>query len=126
MLAQARLHEERMRRDGERELREHEEHRDEIRAHLAHVRATLASLTGREGSPSYLAVGTPRSRNAPPSQRPALPVSCRVPGSGAGPRQVVRFRAVRAFRHRRARAPSRRRGSRRRASSLRRNRRRGT
>ncbi|CAG6399381.1 cellulose-binding protein [Streptomyces cocklensis] len=52
MLSQARLHEERVRRDSERSLRAHEEHRDEIRAHLAHVRATLASLTGREGSPS--------------------------------------------------------------------------
>jgi hypothetical protein len=26
---------------------EHEQRRDEIRAHLAHIRATLASLTGR-------------------------------------------------------------------------------
>jgi DivIVA domain-containing protein len=47
LLAQARAHEERVRREAERSLREHEQHRDEIRAHLAHVRATLAGLTGR-------------------------------------------------------------------------------
>ncbi|NUS17287.1 MAG: hypothetical protein HOY69_38820, partial [Streptomyces sp.] len=51
MLAQARMHEERVRRESERSLREHEEHRDEIRAHLAHVRATLASITGRDPRP---------------------------------------------------------------------------
>jgi cell division septum initiation protein DivIVA len=47
LLAQARVHEERIRLESERSLREHERHRDEIRAHLAHVRSTLAALTGR-------------------------------------------------------------------------------
>lgn len=51
MLAQARLHEEHVRRDSERTLRAHEEHRDEIRAHLAHIRTTLATLTGRHIAP---------------------------------------------------------------------------
>lgn len=47
LLAQARAREDRVRGEGDRELREHERHRDEIRSHLAHVRAALASLTGR-------------------------------------------------------------------------------
>jgi hypothetical protein len=54
MLAQARVHEDRVRRDSERVLREHQERRDEIRAHLAHIRATLASLTGRDPRPPAL------------------------------------------------------------------------
>jgi DivIVA domain-containing protein len=47
LIAQARAQEERVRREAERALREHEQHRDDIRAHLAHIRTTLAALTGR-------------------------------------------------------------------------------
>ena len=47
ILAQARATEERIGRDSERELREHEARREEIKAHLAHVRTSLATLTGR-------------------------------------------------------------------------------
>jgi DivIVA domain-containing protein len=52
MLAQARVHEERTRREAERALRAHEQHRDDIRAHLAHIRATLGQLTGRTQLPA--------------------------------------------------------------------------
>ena len=46
LLAEARHHEERIRREAERVLREHEQHRDQVRAHLAHIKSTLATLTG--------------------------------------------------------------------------------
>jgi DivIVA domain-containing protein len=62
LLAAARAREEALRQDSERALREHEQHRDEIRAHLSHVRSTLAALTGRT-LPS----------DGPPSSPPTLP-----------------------------------------------------
>jgi hypothetical protein len=47
LLAEARLRAERVERETERILREHETARDEMRAHMAHVRSSLAALTGR-------------------------------------------------------------------------------
>ncbi|MCG7527623.1 cellulose-binding protein, partial [Streptomyces sp. OfavH-34-F] len=47
LLAQARVREERVVRETERILREHEEGREEVQAHMAHVRSSLAALTGR-------------------------------------------------------------------------------
>ncbi|WP_367138101.1 MULTISPECIES: cellulose-binding protein [Streptomyces] len=47
LIAQARVREERIVRDMERNLREHEERREELRAHMAHVRHSLAALTGK-------------------------------------------------------------------------------
>ncbi|AXG79690.1 cellulose-binding protein [Streptomyces paludis] len=47
LMAQARVRAERVMRDTERLVREHEETREEMRAHMAHVRNSLAALTGR-------------------------------------------------------------------------------
>ncbi|MBK3586148.1 cellulose-binding protein, partial [Streptomyces sp. MBT57] len=47
VLSQARVREERIVRETERVLREHEEGREEVQAHMAHVRSSLAALTGR-------------------------------------------------------------------------------
>ncbi|MFI1255664.1 cellulose-binding protein [Streptomyces netropsis] len=47
LLAQARVREERINRETERLLREHEERREELRSHMAHVRHSLAALTGK-------------------------------------------------------------------------------
>ncbi|MEV7950061.1 cellulose-binding protein [Streptomyces rubiginosohelvolus] len=47
LLAEARFREERVVRETERILREHEEGREEVQAHMAHVRSSLAALTGR-------------------------------------------------------------------------------
>ncbi|WP_181143645.1 cellulose-binding protein [Streptomyces cinnamoneus] len=47
VIAQARVREERIARDTERVLREHEERREELRSHMAHVRHSLAALTGK-------------------------------------------------------------------------------
>ncbi|MFJ9040471.1 cellulose-binding protein [Streptomyces sp. NPDC102406] len=47
LLARARAQEEKITRETERLLREHDEARDELRAHMDHVRNSLASLTGR-------------------------------------------------------------------------------
>ncbi|WKK21488.1 cellulose-binding protein [Streptomyces olivoreticuli] len=47
LIAQARVREERIVRDTERVLREHEERREELRSHMAHVRHSLAALTGK-------------------------------------------------------------------------------
>ncbi|MFJ5632521.1 DivIVA domain-containing protein [Streptomyces goshikiensis] len=47
LVAAARVREERVGRETERILREHEESGDEMRAHMDHVRSSLAALTGR-------------------------------------------------------------------------------
>ncbi|WP_189278209.1 cellulose-binding protein [Streptomyces atratus] len=47
LIAAARVREERVVRETERILREHEEGREEVQAHMAHVRNSLAALTGR-------------------------------------------------------------------------------
>ncbi|MGW1090773.1 cellulose-binding protein [Streptomyces sp. NPDC002596] len=47
LIAAARVREERVIRETERILREHEEGREEVQAHMAHVRNSLAALTGR-------------------------------------------------------------------------------
>ncbi|MEU0634444.1 cellulose-binding protein [Streptomyces sp. NPDC005989] len=47
LIAAARVSEERVVRETERIVREHEEGRDEVQAHMAHVRNSLAALTGR-------------------------------------------------------------------------------
>ncbi|GAA3059780.1 hypothetical protein FHS39_003839 [Streptomyces olivoverticillatus] len=47
VIAQARVREERIARDTDRVLREHEERREELRSHMAHVRHSLAALTGK-------------------------------------------------------------------------------
>ncbi|MYT81137.1 hypothetical protein YW3DRAFT_04241 [Streptomyces sp. MnatMP-M77] len=47
LLAEARVREERVVRETDRILREHEEGREEVQAHMAHVRSSLAALTGR-------------------------------------------------------------------------------
>ncbi|WP_327367870.1 cellulose-binding protein [Streptomyces sp. NBC_01217] len=47
LIAAARAREERVIRETERILREHEEGREEVRAHMTHVRNALAALTGR-------------------------------------------------------------------------------
>ncbi|MYS02745.1 hypothetical protein GTW45_21900 [Streptomyces sp. SID4940] len=47
LLSEARVAEERVGRETDRVLREHEEAREEVRSHMAHVRTALASLTGR-------------------------------------------------------------------------------
>ncbi|MGW1102903.1 cellulose-binding protein [Streptomyces sp. NPDC002540] len=47
LFAAARVREERVVRETERILREHEEAREEVQAHMAHVRNSLAALTGR-------------------------------------------------------------------------------
>ncbi|MFE9845651.1 DivIVA domain-containing protein [Streptomyces goshikiensis] len=47
LLAAARVREERVGRETERILREHEESQEEMRAHMNHVRSSLAALTGR-------------------------------------------------------------------------------
>ncbi|MDV9202423.1 cellulose-binding protein, partial [Streptomyces sp. Wh19] len=47
LIAEARVREERVVRETERIVREHEEGRDEVQAHMAHVRNSLAALTGR-------------------------------------------------------------------------------
>ncbi|MEV8211303.1 cellulose-binding protein, partial [Streptomyces sp. NPDC079189] len=47
LIAAARVREERVVRETERILREHEEGREEVQAHMAHVRNSLATLTGR-------------------------------------------------------------------------------
>lgn len=47
LLSGARMAEERVVRETERILREHEEGREEVQAHMAHVRNSLAALTGR-------------------------------------------------------------------------------
>ena len=47
MIAEAAGREERIARETERMLREHEESREEMQAHMAHVRNSLTTLTGR-------------------------------------------------------------------------------
>ncbi|GAA1349161.1 hypothetical protein GCM10009612_01480 [Streptomyces beijiangensis] len=47
LLADGRIREERAARETDRILREHEDAREELRAHMAHVRSSLATLTGR-------------------------------------------------------------------------------
>ncbi|WP_326697941.1 cellulose-binding protein [Streptomyces sp. NBC_01754] len=47
LLSEARVAEERVGRETDRVLREHEEAGEEVRAHMAHVRTALAALTGR-------------------------------------------------------------------------------
>ncbi|MFD7623230.1 cellulose-binding protein [Streptomyces sp. NPDC059802] len=47
LIAAARVREERVVRETERIMREHEEGREEVQAHMAHVRNSLAALTGR-------------------------------------------------------------------------------
>ncbi|MFF9073716.1 cellulose-binding protein [Streptomyces sp. NPDC014646] len=47
LVAEGRLREERVVRETERILREHEEAREELHAHMTYVRNTLAALTGR-------------------------------------------------------------------------------
>ncbi|MCD9144517.1 cellulose-binding protein [Streptomyces albireticuli] len=47
LISHARVREERVARDTERVLREHDERREELRAHMAHVRHSLAALTGK-------------------------------------------------------------------------------
>ncbi|AKL66436.1 cellulose-binding protein [Streptomyces sp. Mg1] len=47
LVAAARVREERVGRETERILREHEESQEEMRAHMNHVRSSLAALTGR-------------------------------------------------------------------------------
>ncbi|MEU2657549.1 hypothetical protein ABZ615_19760, partial [Streptomyces sp. NPDC007325] len=47
LLAGARLKSERVERETERVLREHDEARDEIHSHMDHIRNSLAALTGR-------------------------------------------------------------------------------
>lgn len=69
LIAQARVREERVVRETERILREHEEGREEAQAHMTHVRNSLAALTGR--APAAPANGTA------PDQDPEA-------GSGAG------------------------------------------
>ncbi|MFG2628737.1 cellulose-binding protein [Streptomyces sp. NPDC048473] len=51
LIAAARVREERVVRETERILREHEEGREEVQAHMTHVRNSLAALTGR-GAPT--------------------------------------------------------------------------
>ncbi|MEU7700596.1 cellulose-binding protein [Streptomyces sp. NPDC015492] len=50
LLAEARMRAERVERETERVLREHEEARDEIHGHMDHIRDSLAALTGRAGT----------------------------------------------------------------------------
>ncbi|MFI6059912.1 cellulose-binding protein [Streptomyces sp. NPDC051286] len=47
LITAARVREDRVVRETERILREHEEGRDEVQAHMTHVRNSLAALTGR-------------------------------------------------------------------------------
>lgn len=47
LLTLARAQEDRIQRDTDRILRDHEEQGEELRAHMAHVRSSLATLTGR-------------------------------------------------------------------------------
>ncbi|MEU9760673.1 cellulose-binding protein [Streptomyces sp. NPDC047987] len=47
LIAEGRVREERVVRETERILREHEEAREELHAHMTYVRNTLAALTGR-------------------------------------------------------------------------------
>ncbi|MFJ2110968.1 MULTISPECIES: cellulose-binding protein [unclassified Streptomyces] len=47
LMAQARVRADKVLRDTERLVREHDEAREEMRAHMAHVRNSLAALTGR-------------------------------------------------------------------------------
>ena len=47
LLSGAGMAEERVVRETERVLREHEEGREEVQAHMTHVRNSLAALTGR-------------------------------------------------------------------------------
>ncbi|WP_406114900.1 cellulose-binding protein [Streptomyces sp. NBC_01014] len=47
LIAQARVRAERVERETERVLRENTEAQEELRAHMAHVRSSLASLTGK-------------------------------------------------------------------------------
>ncbi|AVZ73469.1 cellulose-binding protein [Streptomyces lunaelactis] len=47
LIAEARVREERIERDTEQVLREHDEARDEMDAHMAHIRSSLTTLTGR-------------------------------------------------------------------------------
>lgn len=47
LVAAARVREERVVRETDRVLREHEEGREEVQAHMTHVRHSLAALTGR-------------------------------------------------------------------------------
>ncbi|MBP2582642.1 cell division septum initiation protein DivIVA [Streptomyces sp. PvR006] len=50
LLAEARMRAERVERETERVLREHDEARDEIHGHMDHIRDSLAALTGRAGA----------------------------------------------------------------------------
>ncbi|MFC8668984.1 cellulose-binding protein [Streptomyces sp. NPDC057199] len=47
LLAEARLHEDRISRETERVLREHGDEWDDVSAHMTHVRNSLTALTGR-------------------------------------------------------------------------------
>ncbi|MFI1397393.1 cellulose-binding protein [Streptomyces sp. NPDC020681] len=47
LLAEARLREERIERETEGVLREHDESREEMQAHMTHVESSLTTLTGR-------------------------------------------------------------------------------
>ncbi|MCZ4516869.1 cellulose-binding protein, partial [Streptomyces sp. ActVer] len=47
LLAEARLHEDRVSRETERVLREHGDEWDDVSAHMTHVRNSLTALTGR-------------------------------------------------------------------------------
>ncbi|MEU9296763.1 cellulose-binding protein [Streptomyces sp. NPDC048266] len=94
MFAAARLTAERVERETERVLREHEEARDDIHAHMEHIRTALAALTGRVTEPTVPGPSEPGGRAEPgsPSERggPSEPggpsASGREPDAGAGPR----------------------------------------
>ncbi|MFI9627116.1 cellulose-binding protein [Streptomyces sp. NPDC052042] len=74
LTAAARAGEERVVRETERVLREHEEAREEVHAHMTHVRNSLAALTGRVAP-------------APAEEAPeAEPESDAEPGSSAKPK----------------------------------------
>ncbi|WP_329121597.1 cellulose-binding protein [Streptomyces sp. NBC_01465] len=47
LVAEGRIREERVARETDRIVREHEEAREELQAHMTHVRSSLAALTGR-------------------------------------------------------------------------------
>ncbi|MEV8452647.1 cellulose-binding protein [Streptomyces sp. NPDC052095] len=52
LIAEARVREERVVRETERVVREHDEGREQLHAHMAHVRNSLAALTGRVTAPA--------------------------------------------------------------------------
>ncbi|MFF2011587.1 cellulose-binding protein [Streptomyces sp. NPDC058195] len=51
LIAEAGVREERVVRETERVVREHDEGREQLHAHMAHVRTSLAALTGRVTAP---------------------------------------------------------------------------